>query len=55
MQFNSDPNKQANGVIFSRKLNSSNLTYPLLNLTVSALLTETSKTFRNCFRFKAQL
>ena len=35
MQFNPDPNKQANEVIFSRKSNSSNLTYPLLNLTIS--------------------
>ena len=38
MQFNPDPNKQANEVIFSRKSNSSNLTYPLLNVTISTLL-----------------
>ena len=41
MQLNPDPNKQANEVIFSRKSNSSNLTYPpppLLNLTISTLL-----------------
>ena len=28
IQFNPDPNKQANEVIFTRKSNSSNLTYP---------------------------
>ena len=38
MQFNPDPGKQANEVTFSRESNSSNLTYPLLNLTMSALL-----------------
>ena len=27
MQFNPDPNKNANGVVFSRKSNASNLTY----------------------------
>ena len=32
MQFNSDPKKQANAVIFSRKLVSNNLRIPLLNL-----------------------
>ena len=36
MQFNPDTNKQANEVIFSRKSNSGNLTYCLLNLTMSA-------------------
>ena len=50
VQFNPDPNKQANEVIFSRKSNSINLTYPLLNLTISALLA-----FRNCFSFETQL
>ena len=28
MQFNTDPNKQANEVIFSRKSNSSSFSYP---------------------------
>ena len=28
MQFNPDPNKQANEIIFSRKLVSNNLSYP---------------------------
>ena len=32
MQFNPDPNKQANEVIFSWKSNSSNLTYPPVKL-----------------------
>ena len=32
MQFNPDPNKQANEVIFSRKSNSSKLTYPPVKL-----------------------
>ena len=38
MQFNLDSNKQANEDIFSQESNSSNLTYPLSNLTTSALL-----------------
>ena len=37
MQFNSDPNKQANEIIFSRKLVSNNLSHPLLNLTIIIL------------------
>ena len=32
IQFNPDPNEQANEVIFSQKSNSSNLTYPLVKL-----------------------
>ena len=38
MQFNLDPNKQANEIIFSRKLVSNNLPRPLLNLRIIILL-----------------
>ena len=55
IQFNPDPNKQANEVIFSRISNSSNLAYLLLNIAISTLLNVLIKTFRNCFRFEAQL
>ena len=33
MQFNPDPNKQANDVIFSRKTNPNNLSHPPIKLT----------------------
>ena len=34
MQFNPNPNKQANEVIFSHKLISNNSSHPLLNLAI---------------------
>ena len=47
MQFNPDPNKQANEVIFSRKPSSNNLSYQAIKFNNN----DRSKTLRNCFRF----
>ena len=56
MQFNPDPNKQANEVIFSRKQYSNNLSYPPIkfnnNNQISNLINK--KILKNCFRFKTQ-
>ena len=55
MQFNPDPNKQANEVIFSRKSYSSNLTYPSVKLNNINITRCSNQNNLGCFRFETQL
>ena len=63
MEFNSDPNKQANEVIFSRKPSLNNLSYPLIKCNNNDISKCTHQKhyyiqkllYRSDFRFKTQL
>ena len=56
MQFNPDPKKQTNEVIFSGKTSSNNLLHPPIKFNNDAIpKCPPSKALMNCFRFRTKL